>query len=140
MEYTMLNFWKDKVSKLLVHYLTTHARKYEPFSITSPDVLCSVLQPGDVLLVEGNQRFSTAVKYLTQSTWSHAAFYVGNDVLTKQDCGTDSLDLIEADLEHGVHAVPLSKYKEFNTRICRPVELQHGDLNKLVSFMVNSLA
>ena len=39
--------------------------------------LQACLQLGDVLLVEGHSRVSTAVKYLTQSTWSHAALYVG---------------------------------------------------------------
>jgi hypothetical protein len=33
-----------------------------------------------VLLIEGNTRLSVIIKYLTQSTWSHAALYVG-DVL-----------------------------------------------------------
>ena len=37
-----------------------------------------MLQPGDVLLVEGNSRVSVAIKYLTQSTWSHAALYIGD--------------------------------------------------------------
>ncbi len=39
--------------------------------------LRSVIEPGDVLLVEGNNRISGIIKYLTQSTWSHAALYVG---------------------------------------------------------------
>ena len=38
-----------------------------------------VMEPGDILLVEGNQRVSSAIKYLTQSTWSHAAFYLGKN-------------------------------------------------------------
>lgn len=44
-----------------------------------PDLarLKACLRPGDVLLVEGNSRISTAIKYLTQSTGSHAALYVG---------------------------------------------------------------
>ena len=37
---------------------------------------------GDVLLVEGSSRFSSAIKYITQSTWSHSAIYVG-------DCGLE---------------------------------------------------
>ena len=35
------------------------------------------LEPGDVLLVEGNSRISDVIKYLTQSTWSHSTLYVG---------------------------------------------------------------
>jgi len=33
--------------------------------------LTACLQAGDVLLVEGQTRVSVAIKYLTQSTWSH---------------------------------------------------------------------
>jgi hypothetical protein len=101
-------------------------------------MLRAVLQPGDVLLVEGNQRFSVAIKYLTQSTWSHAALFVG-EIGAASDSSTEPLTLIEADLEKGVHAVPLSYYEGFNTRICRPVGLLAEDLQKVVTFMVESL-
>ena len=41
---------------------------------TSPrEQVASALRRGDVLLVEGTSRFSSAIKFLTQSTWSHAA-------------------------------------------------------------------
>ena len=40
--------------------------------------LQAALEPCDVLLVEGNSRLSAIIKYLTQSTWSHAALYVGS--------------------------------------------------------------
>ncbi len=45
---------------------------------TPPDVLLACLRPGDVLLAEGHSRISSAIKYLTQSTWSHAALFVGD--------------------------------------------------------------
>ena len=99
------------------------------FSVSSPEDLLSVLQVADVILVEGNQRFSTAVKYLTQSTWSHAAMFVGGDTPS----------IIEADLENGVIAVPLSKYADFNTRICRPVGLDDESREKVVQFMRDSI-
>ncbi len=41
--------------------------------------LRAALRPGDVLLVEGGMKVSAAIKYLTQSTWSHAALYVGEN-------------------------------------------------------------
>ena len=55
------------------------------------------------------------------------------------DDSTEPLTLIEADLVKGVHAVPLSCYEGFNTRICRPVGLLAEDLDKVVTFMVESL-
>ena len=134
----MLNWFKLQIGNLLIRYLTVRVRRYEPFSVSSPAMLGAVLQPGDVLLIEGNQRFSVAIKYLTQSTWSHAALFVG-DIGAVSDSSTEPLTLIEADLEKGVHAVPLSRYEGFNTRICRPVGLLAEDLQKVVTFMVESL-
>jgi len=134
----MVKWFKQKITDLLVRYLTEKVRNYEPFAVSTPESLVSVLQVGDVILVEGNQRFSTAVKYLTQSTWSHAAIYVGQAI--GLDCltpGTPSI--IEADLQNGVVAVPLSKYAEFNTRICRPLGLDADDRQKVVQFMVDSI-
>jgi hypothetical protein len=122
----------------LVWYLTGKVRRYQTFSVSSPEDLLSVLQVADVILVEGNQRFSTAVKYLTQSTWSHAAIYVGAaDVGGRVDANTPSI--IEADLKNGVIAVPLSKYADFNTRICRPVGLDDESRKKIVQFMRDSI-
>lgn len=134
----MISWVKQTLTGLLVGYLNSPARKYEPFAISSPETLESVLQAGDVILVEGNQRFSTAVKYLTQSTWSHAAIYVGHakDLDNLPD-GTPAI--VEADLKNGVIAAPLSKYEGFNTRICRPIGLDAGELRQVVQFMVDSI-
>ena len=133
-----MDWIKQKLTSFLVRFLTRKARNYELFAVSSPETLESVLQVADVILVEGNQRFSTAVKYLTQSTWSHAAIYVGyangTDHLTP---GTPTI--IEADLENGVVAVPLSKYEGFNTRICRPLGLDARGRRSVALYMLSSL-
>ena len=127
-----------KLTNLLVRYLTSESRSYEPFAVSAPTILESVLQTADVLLVEGNQRFSTAVKYLTRSTWSHAAIYVG--VASGLENLTDGTPtLIEADLENGVIAVPLAKYAKFNTRICRPAGLSEDERQDVAQFMHDSI-
>ncbi len=134
----MLNWFKQKTTNFLVRYLTGNVHKYEPFVVSSPKILESVLQVADVILVEGNQRFSTAVKYLTQSTWSHAAIYVGHadglDYLTPETSA-----IIEVDLKNGVTAVPLSKYAEFSIRICRPIGLHIDDRQKVAQYMGDSI-
>ncbi len=89
------------------------------------DKLKRTLRPGDVLLVEGQQRFSMAIKYLTQSNWSHAALYIGNN------------ELIEADLKEGVIRIPVDTYKGYHTRICRPINLEPDDLNKIIEFLIS---
>ena len=134
----MINWLKQKLTGLLVRYLTRPVRHYEPFAVSEPEILESVLQVADVILVEGNQRFSTAVKYLTQSTWSHAAIYVGH-ARQLGDLPDGTPAVIEADLENGVIAVPLSKYAGFNTRICRAAGLSRDEREVVVKFMVDSL-
>jgi hypothetical protein len=95
-----------------------------------------ILKPGDVILVEGDRRISTAIKYLTQSTWSHSAIYVG-DVLNQG--GVDPHVLIEAELDEGVVSSPLSKYKDMHIRICRPINLSEDDTQTLVAFLTERI-
>jgi hypothetical protein len=89
-----------------------------------------------VLLVDGNQKIATAIKYLTQSTWSHAAIYVGA-AAGAVNFDNEPLALIEANLGEGVVAVPLSKYATFNTRICRPVGLSETEQQQVVRFVLD---
>jgi hypothetical protein len=133
-----MNTFTEHIGRWLARFLEQPSSSYEPFSVSDAETLRRSMQPGDVLLVEGNLRISMAIKYLTQSTWSHAAMYVGGVLNKKSDKG-EELDLIEADLTAGVIAVPLSKYAEFNTRICRPVNLTKEDQHALVQFMRDSL-
>lgn len=127
------------IGKWLAHFLSKPASHYEPFSVSDLKTLQRVLQPGDVLLVEGNQRISTAIKYLTQSTWSHTALYIGDALEHQTESGQEPRVLLEADIAEGVIAVPLSKYAHFNTRICRAVNLQEEDRNKVITFAVSRL-
>ncbi len=122
----------------VARYLQRASRSYKPFSVTDPERLSASLRRGDVLLIEGNQRISVAVKYLTQSTWSHAAMYIGDALPVPAD-GSEPDVLIEADLSQGVVAVPLSKYAKFSTRICRAVGLSEAERRQAVKFMVDSL-
>jgi hypothetical protein len=91
-----------------------------------------------VLLVEGNQHLSNAIKYLTQSTWSHAALYIGS-ALGEPKPFEPPRCLVEANIGEGVVAVPLSKYATYNTRICRPVGLSAEEKQQVVSYAVARL-
>jgi len=128
----------NRIGLLLARFLEKPLSHPLPFDAVDPATLQASLRPGDVLLVEGTSRISLAIKYLTQSTWSHAALYVG-DALMKIRPGAPAGALIEADLQRGVVAVPLAKYAAYNTRICRAVGLTSEDCRAVVDFMIGSL-
>lgn len=132
---TFFNKTLDGIGHWLSRILQKESSGYRPFTPSDPETLERTLQPGDILLIEGNQKIAVAIKYLTQSTWSHAAMYVG-DAAVK---GSKGPTLIESNLGEGCVAVPLSKYKTYNTRICRAVNLTNTDREKVVQFMVKSL-
>ena len=129
-------FMMNTITHWLGRYLATPLQNHKAVSTSPPGLLCSVLKPGDVLLVEGDTRVSVAIKYLTQSTWSHAAVYVG-DVFENSDGEADVL--IEADIEKGVISAPISKYENLHTRICRPQNLTQEDRQKLVDFLIERI-
>ena len=128
----------DQFGHWLAKILEAESSGYKPFTPSDAITLRRTLQPGDIVLVEGNQKVSTAIKYLTQSTWSHAALYVG-DALKPQAKDGEPLTLIESNLGEGCVAVPLSKYQTYNTRICRPVGLTVVDRKNVIEFMVKSI-
>jgi len=116
----------DGIGRHIARYLQKPVHGYEPFTPSDPDALQQSLMPGDVLLVEGNNHIAGVIKYLTQSTWSHSALYVGPIPGGMMPDGEPHV-LVEANLGEGVVSAPLSKYFRFHTRICRPVGLTPSD-------------
>lgn len=123
----------DGVGRVLANYLEKPAPGYEPFTPSDPEALRATLKSGDVLLVEGSNNISGVIKYLTQSTWSHAALYVGaiGDRVTPEG---EPLVLVEANIGQGVVAAPLSKYARYHTRICRPTGLTDDDRARVCAY------
>jgi hypothetical protein len=123
----------NRIGRSIARYLERPEAGYEPFTPSDPDALRTALRPGDVLLVEGNNHISGVIKYLTQSTWSHAALYVG-PIGERTAADGEPLVLVEANLGQGVVGAPLSKYRDFHTRICRPVGLTEDDCERVCTF------
>ena len=96
--------------------------------------LRAALQPGDVLLVEGSSRISVAIKYLTQSTWSHAALYVGEDLLRGK--APEGHCFVEADVVEGVRTVGFEEFDCCHTRVCRARGLSEEERKALVQFVI----
>ena len=128
----------DRLGRWLAGRLQQESSGYEPYTPSDSQTLRRALEPGDILLIEGNQRISATIKYLTQSTWSHSALYVG-DALPEPADGSERPRLIEVNLGEGCVAVPLSKYQTYNTRICRARGLTPEDRDHVVGFMVARL-
>lgn len=123
------------IGKALARYLSmprTHAQIGTP---PDPRKLLQCLQPCDVLLVEGSSRISTAIKYLTQSTWSHAALFVGPRLGGADEDGNPYL-FVEADIVKGVCKRSLAHYQPYHTRICRSRHLGEGDRARIVDSVI----
>ena len=139
---------RGRLVSILVDLLTKPLSHYERRGWNDPDALKRNARKGDVVLVEGDQRISAVIRYLTQSSWSHAALYVGDELLHRDEhlreealaCfgGEARHMLIEALLD-GVVASPLSKYFDLNIRVCRPHNLKPHDLKKVLDDAVRSL-
>jgi hypothetical protein len=128
----------DWIGRRLARHIRRETPGEQPFVPSDPEALRRTLRPGDVLLIAGSSKLSTAIKYLTQSTWSHAALYVG-DVLDPPAGGGEPHTLIEVILGEGCVSVPMSKYDRYTTRICRPVGLTDADREEVIRFMVSRL-
>jgi hypothetical protein len=128
-----MSFLLDNVGSLLARYLGRDDGSYETFTPSDPDALRATLRPGDVLLVEGTNKISGIIKYLTQSTWSHAALYTGA-VGDRTTAEGEPLVLVEANIGQGVVAAPLSKYFSSHTRICRPIGLSPDDCARVCTY------
>lgn len=118
------------ISHALIRYLQKQRASYVPMAVTPLPLLRRCLRPADILLVEGDTRISSAIKYLTTSTWSHSALYVGEG---------DGRELIEADVREGVRWAGLDAYAHLNTRVCRPVGIDGTDLDRVVAYMRASI-
>jgi hypothetical protein len=136
-------------AKALVRFLTREIRNYQRRIPNDVETLKKQLRPGDVMLVEGKARISQIIKYLTQSSWSHSAIYVGDRLTSNGHPAGEALRrahgeeaqhlLVEADLAAGVIAVPLKKYADYNVRVCRPYCITPDDLESVLEEVISQL-
>ncbi len=139
----------NAMGRSLLKRLESPVESYEKRIINNMQNLRKEIQKGDVLLVEGRSEISRIIQLLTKSSWSHAAFYVGDSLkisgheymkssLSNVDDTDQEHMLIEAEAGSGVTAVPLSKYKDYNIRICRPFGISAKDLNTVIHEVIQN--
>ena len=139
----------NSLSNFAIGILTKPLRSYELHVPNDMAQLKHHVRKGDVILVEGNERISECIKYLTQSSWSHSALYVGDEPIRRHPAergqlvatfGDDAEFLVvEALVESGVVLAPLSKYRDFNIRVCRPYNLTSDDLAEVLDEALRSV-
>ena len=139
----------DLIANWMVRYLTGELPGYQRRVPNDLERMRGVMQPCDILLVEGNSRISQMIMYLSQSSWSHAAIYIGDALLRwGGPQAEEALDrygeeasslLLESDMIHGVTVVPLSKYKDRNMRVCRPYGLPQEDQDRVLAVVLSHL-
>ncbi|MBI5718729.1 MAG: lipo-like protein [Burkholderiales bacterium] len=135
----------------LARFLAARRHVHGTSAPTNLAALAATLQPCDVILVEGESRFSTGIKYLTQSTWSHAALYVGDRLSERlserpserlgerRSASGERACVIEADVVEGVRAVGLDTFAGLHLRICRPVGLNAGEVLAVIDHAIARL-
>ena len=129
--------------------LTKPLKNYTPRFPNDLNELKRHVRKGDILLVEGEQRVSEVIKYLTQSSWSHSALYIGDELVRRNHPQLGQLRasygdevnhlIVEALVETGVIVSPLSKYINFNIRVCRPHHLRKEHLQGILDDLISQL-
>ena len=109
--------------------------RYERRGWNDPAALRRHIRKGDVLLVAGDNRISAIIRYLTQSSWSHAALYVGDELLrrggpgaeeARRRFGKDADALLVEALPEGVVDLPALEVR----RLQHPPGAAHGLLRE----------
>jgi hypothetical protein len=130
------------LNERLLELLTQPLPRYEQRGWNDLGALRRHVRKGDVLLVAGDNRISAIIRYLTQSAWSHAALYVGDEVLrrggpaaedARRRFGREAGQLLVEALPEGVVTSPLSKYVDFNIRLVRPHGLRLEDRDRILA-------
>ncbi|MBT4521542.1 MAG: hypothetical protein HOC23_16205 [Halieaceae bacterium] len=141
----MINFIRNVVVSWL-----KHRRPLPHTPLCNFEQICQEIKSCDVILVEGRSRVSEVIKLITQSSWSHAALYIGrlgdvDDTLLRESLrqhysgSADVQLIIESELGMGTVVRPLTRYETEHLRICRPRGICHQDSQKVVRYAVGRL-
>ena len=116
----------------LAKFLTKEHIYNDAYYRISIDEIKSILKPGDVVLVEGQSRVSSAIQFITSSNWSHAAIFIGKK---------NSMDhcLIEVKAVDGCTYTDINTYMYHNLRICRPIFLDKRKKKVLIDHLIKRI-
>ncbi len=142
-----MGFLNRYITKPIVTWLNQeNSQKHLPLS--DFEKIRGELKPCDVLLVEGRTRISNVIRIITQSSWTHAALYIGRikdiedpkfrTIVANNFKGDPESQLvIESLLGRGTVVNPLSNYQHDHLRICRPRGLIYKDSQQAINFSIS---
>lgn len=145
----MIAALKERIWTKVIEWLTEENTSESPY-LSDFERLSYEIRPGDVLLVEGRSRVAEIIKIITLSSWTHAAMYIGRlydikdpevraYILTHYDGPEDEQLVFEALLGKGAIVAPLSQFKNFHLRICRPKGLSPKDAQHVIAHVANKI-
>lgn len=141
---SLRRWWIDRI----VRYLTEPLPDYERRVRNDLGALIADLRKGDVILVEGDQRVSAIIRYLSQSCWSHSALYIGDELIrrggeraawARDAFGNEAAHLVVEALPSGVVVSPVAKYVDYNLRVCRPHRIRPDHVRTLMDDAVATI-
>jgi len=140
---------RQAFTEWMVGVLTRPRRVYHRYVENDLVRLNRHVRKADVILIDGDQRVSQAIKTLTTSSWSHNCVYIGDEILRRdhplkreveERFGREARHLvIEALVDRGVILSPLSKYANFNIRICRAHRLRPEDAQIVLDDLISKI-
>ena|SRR3989344_701076 len=145
-----MGFYQHKIGKAIAHWLNQEVYAYPSPALSNFERMKQELHIGDVLLVEGRTRISHVINLLTLSPWTHSALYIGRiydiqdpklrEIVYKHYQGAPEEQLlIESLLGKGVIVTPLSRYKDYHVRICRPKGINFRHAQAVIAYVIGNL-
>ncbi len=145
----MLTKLANWIAKPIIAWLV-HERPHAEAPICDFDRLCYEIRSCDILLMEGRSPVSGIIQRVTQSSWSHAALYIGRlydldnpdlRALIQQHYKGNEDDqlLIESILGQGTVVSNINLYKDNHIRICRAVGLARQDAQRVITYAAGRL-
>ncbi len=140
----------EKLRDIFVNWLNKDIYKPRSLALTDFERIQYEIRPCDVLLMEGRARVSRIIQLITQSSWTHAALYIGRlhdisdpalrEKLKQYYQGEPDVQLvIESILGQGIIVSPLTKYEHDHIRICRPKGISRQDAQKVIGYAIDRL-
>jgi hypothetical protein len=137
----------DSLEHYIRSYVITklHQQRYQYRLLYRNDMagLKRALRPGDVILVEGERLASDWIKVFSYHTWTHSALWVGDSTAMPKNVDTSYVEpggnIVEALMGRGVILSNLEKYRDFNLRICRPVNLSRDCVRRAIRYALDQI-